>query len=77
MPWNMHQAQWRFCAGQDHDELAARVEATQIRAQEMAALVRQFIWVAPHAGQWDAARSAFQSRRSKLLKSWPAAQDDG
>ncbi|MDI9847414.1 hypothetical protein QM467_04975 [Rhodoblastus sp. 17X3] len=37
--------------------------------------MRQFIWVAPHAGQWDAARSAFQLKALELLKSCPPAQE--
>jgi hypothetical protein len=64
-----------FLRASDHDELAARVESTQIRALEMAALVRQFIWVAPHVGQWDAALSAFQLKALELLKSCPPAQE--
>jgi hypothetical protein len=64
-----------FLRASDHDELAARVEVTRVRARELAALVRQFVWVAPHAGQWDAARRAFQEKAIKLLIPAPPARD--
>jgi hypothetical protein len=64
-----------FLRASDHDELAARAEVAQVRARELAALVRQFVWVAPHAGQWDAARRAFQEKAIKLLIPAPPARD--
>lgn len=58
-----------FVRASDHDELAAGVEFAQKGAREMAALVHQFAWVTPHAGEWGSACRAFQEKATKLLKS--------